>query len=108
MRRVAGWTSIFLVFISLAFSVVPGVVSIFGLLLSMLALGISLFSIKNHRKKFFRITAIVAIAGMFLVNDTLKIWNAIEMPPKFRFSLYGGALFVFFGLTLISRRLLRS
>lgn len=104
MGLVAGWTSIFLVCISLAFSVVPGVVSLFGLLLSMSALGISLFSIRNHREKFFRITAILAIVGMFFVNDSLKIWNPIDMPAKFRFGLYGITLLIFFGLLRIARR----
>ena len=108
MGLVAGWASILLVFISLAFSIVPGSVSIFGLLLSMLALGISLFSVKNYRAKFFRLTAILAIAGMFLVNDSLRIWNAIDMPPKFRFSLYGTTFVIFFVLILVARRLLRS
>lgn len=105
MGLVAGWTSIFLVIISLAFSVVPGVISIFGLVVSIFALGISLFSIKNHRQTFFRITATVAIAGMLLVSDSLRIWNPIDMPPTFRFGLYGIALLIFSGLILTARRL---
>lgn len=105
MSVMAGWLAIALALLALVPSIVPGVISVFGLIISMLALVLSLFSIKKTGTKYFRRTAIIVLIGVFLVNDGLRIWDALPMPIHIKLSLYVILFFVFVACVLMAYKL---
>ena len=94
MSIVAGWLAIALALFALAPSFVPGAFSVFGLLISLVALIVSVFSVKEKGKKYFTITMTIVFFNVFLVNDGLRIWKPLEMPIYIKLSLYGIFYFV--------------
>ena len=61
MSMVTGWLAIALALFALAPSIVPGAFSVFGLLISLVALIVSVFSVKKKGKKYFTITMAINI-----------------------------------------------
>jgi hypothetical protein len=94
MSTVAGWMAIALALCSLAPSFVPGAFSIIGMLMSMLALIISLFSVPKNGTRYFAAAMTIVLAGVVLVNDSLRIWARPPIPPAFRLTLYGTVFIV--------------
>ncbi len=94
MSVAAGWMAIVLVLFSLVVSIVPGAISVIGLTTSMVAVVLSLFSIKKKGRKYFGVTISLALAGMLLMNDALRVWNPLPMPYIIRLGLYGVAFLV--------------
>ncbi len=94
MSMVAGWLAIALALFALAPSIVPGAFSVFGLLISLVAIVVSVFSVKETGKKYFIITTTIVFISVFLVNDALRIWKPLEMPIDMKLILYGLFFFV--------------
>lgn len=94
MSVLAGWSAIILVLFAVVISIVPGVISVTGLMISMLAVVVSLFSIKKNGRKYFGVTISLALAGTFLVNDGLRIWDPLALPLNIKIGLYSAFLFV--------------
>ncbi len=65
-----------------------------GMLVSLIALIISVFSVRKAGKIFFKATVTIVVGGVFLVNDGLRIWSPLEMPVHVKLFLYGIAFFV--------------
>ena len=84
-----GWFAIAISVVSLAPSIVPGAVSLIGLLLSIGALMLSLLSIHNGDDLQYRITFVIVVTGILLLNDALRLWNPIPMLVSTRIMLYG-------------------
>ena len=89
MSIVVGWLAIALALFGLAPSFVPGAFSVFGLLISLIALIVSVFSVKEKGRKYFTTTMIIVLVSVFLVNDGLRIWKPLEMPIYVKLTLYG-------------------
>ena len=89
MSIVAGWLAIALALFALAPSFVPGAFSVFGLLISLVALMVSVFSVRKKGRKYFTTTMIIVLVSVFLVNDGLRIWKPLEMPIYVKLTLYG-------------------
>lgn len=105
MSIAAGWLTIALALFALAPSFVPGAFSVFGLLISLVALIVSVFSVKEKGKKYFTITMIIVLISVFLVNDGLRIWQPLEMPSNIKLTLYGIFCFVVLVCTFFVARL---
>ena len=94
MSMVTGWLAIALALFALVPSIIPGAFSVFGLILSLTALIVSVFSVKAKARKYFTITMIIVLVGVFLLNDGLRIWKPLEMPIPIKLALYGLFFFV--------------
>lgn len=94
MSRLGGWLAIGMALFAIGPSIVPGAFSMFGLMFSMLALIVSLFSIRKNGQRYFRATGAIAAASVLLVNDALRIWKPLPMPLSVKIGLYGLALCV--------------
>jgi len=105
---VAGWLAITVAVLSLLPSFVPGAASVIGLLMSLSALLISLFSVRNSGKRYMRIVVAIIIAGMLLVNDSLRIWARHAVPPAVWAVLLGIACAVIAICILIADRIERT
>jgi hypothetical protein len=105
MSMMAGWMAIVLVLFATVISIVPGAISVAGLVISMLAVVVSLFSIKKHGRKYFGATISLALVGIFLVNDGLRIWSSLPLPINIKIGLYGVALLVLAVCSLAAYRL---
>ncbi len=105
MNMVIGWGAIVLALLALVPGIVPGAVSVFGVMISLLALALSLFSVKKCGKKYFRATAIIVLAGVFLLNDALRIWGALSLPLTIKLSLYGIVFLALGVCSAIARKL---
>lgn len=94
MATLMGWTAIILAIFSLVPSFVPGALSVLGLLLSLAALIISVFSVTTHGEGFFKVTLGIVVFGVLLVNDGLRIWDPLDLPIDLKLALYGLAFCV--------------
>lgn len=103
-----GWISILLAILSLVPSIVPGAMSIFGLLISLIALIISVFSVRKQTSQYFLSTITIVIVGLFLVNDGLRIWDPLEMPITFKLVLYSIFLIVVVCCVLVVRKTINN
>lgn len=66
--------------------------SAIGLYVSLFALVISVFSVNRTSKNYFRVTLVIVVLGVFLVNDLLRIWQSLELPlneKAFHYSVVG-------------------
>ena len=88
MTKFTGWFAVALALLSLAPSFIPGAISIMGLLLSLLALFISLYSVIDSGKKYFHITLFISTLGALFVNDAMRIWKPLA-PADILLMLYG-------------------
>jgi hypothetical protein len=105
MSTVSGWLAMLLAVLALAPGIVPGAMSLFGLGLSLLALIVSLSSVREKGKYYLRTTLIIVLIEIFLVNDSLRIWAQQPMPQAVRLTLYGIVLLVLVACTLVADRL---
>ena len=105
MNNIIGWAAITLAVLSLVPSIVPGAVSIMGLFISVLALIISIFSVTDKSKKYFNITLMIVFAGVFLVNDALRIWEPLPMPMDSKILIYAVFFLVVIGIVVFVRKL---
>lgn len=96
MKNAIGWLAIVLAVLSLAPSLVPGAMSIMGLLASLGALIISVFSVSHGIKKHFNITLIIVVLGVFFINDALRVWESITIPINVKLTMYS-----LFGLVVL-------
>ena len=92
MKRIIGWVSILLAAFSLAPSIVPGAMSLMGFGLSLSSLVLSVFSVGKNSKKYFDITLIFVVFGVFLINDALRLWESLSIPLSVKLTSY--AIFV--------------
>jgi len=105
MSMIAGWFSVALVLVSLAPSIVPGAFSVLGLLISLIALVISVFSVRKSGKKYFITTITIVVISVLLVNDGLRIWGPLEMPINMKLVLYGICCFVIISCSFLANKL---
>ena len=96
VRTLTGWLAISLALFSLVPSIVPGALSIFGLMLALTALLISIVSVKTAGKRYFSVTLAIVVIGVLFVNDGLRLWSPLAMAGELRLTLYGIS-----GLTII-------
>lgn len=80
----------------------------FGLLISLAALIVAVFSVRKTGMRFFKVTMAIVIIGVFFVNDGLRMWNPLEMPINMKLSLYGISFFVVIGCAFCANALARS
>lgn len=83
-----------LVLFALLPSIVPGAMSIFGLVISLAALILSVGSVRDHSMAYVYATLHLVLVGIFVTNDGLRIGDPLRMPVHLKFSLYGLALVV--------------
>ena len=67
--KILGWFSIFLATLALAPSIVPGAMSVLAFYLCLVALVMSIITIKSAGVFYFKTTAIIVCIGMLIVND---------------------------------------
>jgi len=96
MKNAIGGLAIVLAVLSLAPSFVPGAMSIIGLLISLGALIVSIFSVSHGIRNHFNITLIIVILSAFFINDALRIWESMPMPLHVKLIMYG-----LFGLVVL-------
>ncbi|GJL53322.1 MAG: hypothetical protein NPIRA02_04540 [Nitrospirales bacterium] len=89
MRSVIGWTAVLLALLALAPSIVPGAMSIFGLLLSLAALILSVGSVRHHSLVYVHATLILVVVGIMVINSGLRIGDPLPMPLHLKLALYG-------------------
>jgi hypothetical protein len=89
MSKIIGWIAIVVSIFALLPSIVPGAFSLFGLMLSVVAMVLSLFSVKRNGQRYVKATALTVAANVFVVNDALRIWEPLPMPLLIRLGLYG-------------------
>jgi hypothetical protein len=107
MRTFAGWIAIALALFAAAFNLVPGAVSMMGLLVSLIALAASLASVSTGHDKLFRATAIIVVLTVLLVNDALRIWDPLPVPWDVKLGLYAIVAVALALCGLAARRLKR-
>ena len=97
IKNTIGWLSILLATLSLAPSFVPGAMSVMGLLVSLTALVISIFSVSYNKSNYYKITFIIVIVGVVFINDALRIWQPLPMPFNVKITMYS----IFFLVVLV-------
>lgn len=94
IKHTIGWIAVILAILSLAPSIVPGVMSLIGLMVSLGALVLSISSVGDGKNTYFKVTLSIVIAGLFLVNDALRVWEPLPMSINIKLSLYAIVSFV--------------
>lgn len=89
-------------------SVMPGAFSVFGLLISLVALMISVLSVANAGKKYYRAVMAIIIFGLLMVNDGLRLWNPLELPVNDKLALYAIFIIVALVCTIIVNRIAQN
>lgn len=97
---IIGWFTVIIAVLALLPNLMPGAVSLFGLLLSLIALLLSALSTKEGGKAFFKTTMVITAIAILLVNDTLRLWGAIETQIMIKVFLYI-MIFVAYVLSLL-------
>ncbi len=105
MGKMAGYLAILLGMLSFAPSIVPGAFSLFGLVLSLVALLVSLFSVRANGRHYFVASRFITVSGILLVNDALRLWRPFDLPVRTKLVMYGASLFVILGGTLAAAKL---
>lgn len=95
MRVVAGWAAIVLVLFATVMSIGPGATSMIASVISMLAVVLSLFSIRKKGRKFFGVTIALALIDTFFLNAWSNIWSPPHMPLNMKIGMYVFVLLVF-------------
>lgn len=108
MKVIIGWVAIILAILSLAPSIVPGAVSVMGLLISLGALIISVFSISVGHKNYFNITLAITFFDVFFVNDALRIWGSLPSLINAKITMYGLFFLVVFACLFFATKLSKS
>ena len=103
--KLTGRAAVILAIFAIVPGFVPGAVSIFGLALSMLALVLSLFSVRQNGPKYTWITVVITTAGILLANDVLRVWSPVPMPVDLRLGLYALVLLVAIACILVAHTL---
>lgn len=75
--KTIGWASITVSALLLGPSVVPGVMSVLASFTGLVVLAVSILSIKAGSTFYFKVTAIITAAGIFLVNDGLRLYEPL-------------------------------
>jgi len=106
MKNTIGWVAILLAVFSLAPSIVPGAMSLMGLLIALFSLIVSVFSVAQNRKSYFNITLVIVLLGILVANDTLRLWGSLaEAPVQFKLTTYGISFLVIVGCALAANGL---
>lgn len=100
-----GWIAVILALIALLPSIVPGAMSIVGLVFSLAALILSVGSVRNHSMAYVHATLILVIVGIVFLNDGLRLADPQPMPVQFKFSLYGLVLVVVIGCWYVAKNI---
>ena len=106
MKIIVGWLAMILSAFALAPSIIPGAMSLIGLVASLFALLLSLISVAPNKTGCFKGTLVIVLVGLFLVNDTLRIFGALpDVPSQFKAVAYGMSGLVIVACVVASRRL---
>ena len=98
VKKIIGWVSILLAVFSLAPSLVPGAMSVIGLVIGLASVVLSLFSVGNGRRGYFLATAVIVVLGIILANDAVRIVGSLpHIPIEFKLVVYGVSSVVVFG-----------
>ena len=73
MKAIIGVISVVLVALSLVPNFVPGAMSLFGLGVTLLGLVLSVFSVKNGKLLYFKVTLGLTVIGVLVVDDTKRV-----------------------------------
>ena len=88
-HKVLGWISIIVAILVLAPSIVPGAFSILASHVALLALLLSITTIKSGNIFYFKSTAIISAVGLFIVNDGLRLYGSLpDISWQYRFGAY--------------------
>lgn len=83
-----GRVAVALAVLALLPAFVPGAMSLIGLLVSASAVILSLFSVRRCGRKYFVGALIVFVAGVLLINASLRVWASTGTPVELRVGLY--------------------
>ena len=109
MRKIVGVISVVLVVLSLGPNIVPGAMSLIGLVITLFALVMSVFSVEKGKSVFFKVTLVFSAVGILAVNDTMRIYGAIPgVPVEFKVGVYFFLLVVIAGCIYSVKKLLRE
>lgn len=109
LSKIIGWLAILLAVCSLVPSLVPGVMSLIGLVIGLFSIVISLLSVGKGGRGYFRVTAWIVLLGMVLVNDAVRLFGSLpEIPIEFKLAVYGFSGLVIFGCFIGAKTLHRS
>ena len=84
-----GWTAVLLALFALLPSFVPGAMSIFGLLIALAALILSVGSVRHQSMAYVHATLILVVVGILGINAGLRLGDPLPMPLQFKLALYG-------------------
>jgi len=109
MKKIIGWLAILLSMFSLAPSIVPGAMSLIGLVISLFSLVFSVASVAKNKKGYFTITLINVLLGLLIANDTLRVWGSVSgVPVQFKLSAYGISFLVIVGCITAANKLFHA
>ncbi len=106
MKKTIGYLAILLSAFSLAPSIVPGAMSLLGLVVSLFSLLLSVASVVRNKKVYFTITLVNVLLGLLVANDTLRLWGSVSgVPIQFKLSAYGVSFLVIVGCFIVANKL---
>ena len=79
--KFVGWVAVALSLPGLFFGFAPGVMAIFAYMILVIALLLSVISIKSGNVMYFKLTALVATTGALFVNSSTSLLSAAGSPP---------------------------
>lgn len=107
--KTIGWASIILTTLLLAASVVPGAMSVLASFAGLVVLVVSILSIKAGSTFYFKVTAIITAAGIFLVNDGLRLYEPLpQVSWMNRISVYCVFLIICLLANLYAKKAMRA
>jgi len=109
MRHIVGILAVTFGLLALGPSVVPGVMSLIGLIISLFSLVLSLLSIESIKQGYFRVSLLLTLFGILIANDTLRIWDSMPgVPIEFKVCAYGIAMIILTGCILLARNMAKD
>jgi hypothetical protein len=109
MRHKIGILAVTLGVLALGPSVVPGAMSLIGLLISLFSLVLSILSINSIKQGYFRVCLFLTLFGILVANDTLRIWGSLPIvSTEFKLIIYGIAIMVLTGCILLAKNMAKD
>ncbi|PID47310.1 MAG: hypothetical protein CSB47_00800 [Proteobacteria bacterium] len=93
--KVLGWVAIIVSVLLLIPSVVPGAVSVIASWLAFLILLVSILTIQSGNFFYFKVTATISAIGLFIANDSLRLYGALPgVPWVYKLTCYGAFIVI--------------
>ncbi len=89
-RIVVGWMAVLLALFAWLPHSLPGAMCIFGFLISLAALVLSIGSVRHQSMAYFQATLILVVVGILGLNSGWRLVASLhdDIPPQFKLSLY--------------------